>query len=392
MGTKKNFKFIILDESHSIKDHKSGRTKAIVPLLKESTYLVLLSGTPALSRPIELFSQLQALDPALFRFPSEYGNRYCDGKMVKIGTREVPNYQGSSHMDELALILKERCMIRRLKSDVLEQLPSKQRCLVVLDPAGVDTSSKVMKDKRKENEKDQLKGMERRAFILEWFNDTATAKLKAVQDYIKDLVTTKEQKFLVFAHHQVILKGIIESLQKLNVGFIVIDGSVPSSERKTRVDSFQTNDKIKVAVLSIMAANAGITLTAAQLVVFAELFWNPGILTQAEDRAHRIGQTDSVIVQYLVAKETADDVLWPMIQQKLDVLNKAGLSKDNFEESEAAVMEDTRQHKIDAFFQAELKEEDVDQMLGDLTDEDFIFNQEVQEASADPPAAKRMKS
>lgn len=70
-------------------------------------------------------------------------------------------------------------------------------------------------------------------------------------------------------------------------------------------------------------------------MVFAELFWNPGILTQAEDRAHRIGQSDSVDVKYLVAKGTADDALWPLLQKKLDVLNKAGLSKDNFMDSES---------------------------------------------------------
>ena len=58
-------------------------------------------------------------------------------------------------------------------------------------------------------------------------------------------------------------------------------------------------------------------------MVFAELFWNPGVLTQAEDRAHRIGQSDSVDVKYLVAKGTADDVLWPMLQRKLDILNQA---------------------------------------------------------------------
>ena len=84
--------------------------------------------------------------------------------------------------------------------------------------------------------------------------------------------------------------------------------------RKHLCDAFQCDDNVRVALLSITAANAGLTLTAAQLVVFAELFWNPGILTQAEDRAHRIGQTDSVTVRYLVAKCTADDELWPMIQ------------------------------------------------------------------------------
>ncbi len=84
--------------------------------------------------------------------------------------------------------------------------------------------------------------------------------------------------------------------------YIRIDGSTDSESRKKYVDEFQTNDNVRVAVLSITAANAGLTLTAAQLVIFAELFWTPGVLLQAEDRAHRIGQTDSVLVQYLVAK------------------------------------------------------------------------------------------
>eukprot|EP00092_Neocalanus_flemingeri_P016312 GFUD01017657.1.p1 GENE.GFUD01017657.1~~GFUD01017657.1.p1 ORF type:complete len:811 (-),score=228.30 GFUD01017657.1:63-2438(-) len=379
---KKNFQFVIVDESHLIKDSRSTRAKAAEPLLKGSKYLVLLSGTPALSRPIELFSQLQVLDPRLFRWISDYGNRYCDGKMKRIGAgQEIPDYSGSSNMHELSLILHERCMVRRLKTEVLQQLPSKQRCMVVLDPAGVDTASKVMKEKKKENEKDELRGVERRGFILGWYNDTATAKLKAVKDYIKDLINTRDKKFLVFCHHQVMLKGVAETLEKLNVGFILIDGTVSSEKRKARVDQFQTDDKTKVALLSITAANAGITLTAAQLVVFAELFWNPGILTQAEDRAHRIGQTDSVVIQYLVARETADDVLWPLIQKKLEVLNKAGLSKDNFEDSEAKIMEDTQQHRIEDFFnkvdtEKVDTEKDLEMLWGDLTDEDFVFSQE----------------
>ena len=131
--------------------------------------------------------------------------------------------------------------------------------------------------------------------------------------------------------------------------------------RKHLCDAFQCDDNVRVALLSITAANAGLTLTAAQLVVFAELFWNPGILTQAEDRAHRIGQTDSVTVRYLVAKCTADDELWPMIQRKLEVLNKAGLSKDNFMDSEnhSTCQQNTDSNKITDYFSVSLTEDDI---------------------------------
>jgi len=79
--------------------------------------------------------------------------------------------------------------------------------------------------------------------------------------------------------------------------------------------------------LSITAANAGITLTAAQLVVFAELHWNPSILSQAEARAHRIGQENPVVIQYLLAPGTADDSIWPLLQEKQNILGEMGLSK-----------------------------------------------------------------
>merc|ERR1712059_90088 len=210
-------------------------------------------------------------------------------------------------------------------------------------------------------------GMEKRGLILQFFNETAKAKLKAVQEYVKDLMSS-EKKALVFCHHLTMLDGIGSTLDKLKVGYIRIDGSVGSEKRKLLVDQFQTSDKTQVALLSITAAN---------LVVFAELFWNPGVLTQAEDRAHRIGQTDSVVIQYLVARGTADDFIWPMIQGKLDVLNKAGLSKDNFEESEAKVMEDTTQSKIEDFYKASVKGCDdgdlSDIIWGELNEDDFDF-------------------
>jgi SWI/SNF-related matrix-associated actin-dependent regulator 1 of chromatin subfamily A len=76
------------------------------------------------------------------------------------------------------------------------------------------------------------------------------------------------------------------------------------------VKQFQTDDTCRIAVLSITAAGTGLTFTAANCVIFAELYWNPGHLRQAEDRAHRIGQKSSVTVQYLIGAGTIDEIIW----------------------------------------------------------------------------------
>ena len=124
----------ILDESHMIKSGKSARTVAVNAVLKETKRLILLSGTPCLSRPIELFSQINLIDTRFFKNAWEFGMRYCDGKQKTIGTKIVHDFSGSSNMEELNILMKERFMIRRLKSDVLTQLPKKQRQMIILDP------------------------------------------------------------------------------------------------------------------------------------------------------------------------------------------------------------------------------------------------------------------
>lgn len=165
--------------------------------------------------------------------------------------------------------------------------------------------------------------------------------------YILQVLET-EQKFLVFAHHQKMMDAIEQVLRNKNKKFIRIDGHTTSDQRKFFVDKFQHDDSYVCAVLSITAANAGITLTAANLVLFAELHWNPSvsslltfsneilefclqILSQAESRAHRIGQEQQVVVKYLLAPGTADDSIWPLLQNKQKILGEAGLSKDNFD-------------------------------------------------------------
>ncbi|XP_055948896.1 SWI/SNF-related matrix-associated actin-dependent regulator of chromatin subfamily A-like protein 1 [Argiope bruennichi] len=342
---KRKFKSVIFDESHSLKNPKSARTKAAQEVIKNVKRIIMLSGTPALSRPIELYTQLSALRPREFFSYMEYGMRYCNGKQTPWGW----DFNGSSNMGELQILLEETVMIRRLKSDVLQQLPSKFRQMILLDPSRISTKSKVLMAMSRKLQQESLKGMERRGVLLEYFHETGEVKLKAVCEYILDLLES-DKKFICFAHHQNVINGICKVIEEKRIDYIRIDGSVSSEQRLKLCEKFQLNDSCKVAVLSITSANCGITLTAANLVVFAELFWNPGILTQAEDRAHRIGQQDNVVVQYLVAKGTADDEIWPLVQRKLDVLNKAGLSKDNFKSADTVLREQIDQPKLEDFW------------------------------------------
>eukprot|EP00731_Ephydatia_muelleri_P007759 Em0004g97a len=264
----KQFKAVIADECHFLKSTKTVRTKAALPILKAATRSVLLSGTPALSRPIELYTQISAVCKYLKMSFFEFGQRYCNGVKNRFGW----DFSGASNMHELQLFLEDCVMIRRLKSEVMEQLPSKRRQMVLLDLG----------------------------------QDRKTAEWKEMKEELNKAAEQKGYKF------------------------VRIDGRTPSDVRQQYCDQFQHDEECQVAVLSITAANSGITLTAASTVVFAELFWNPGILVQAEDRVHRIGQKDAVNIHYLVASETADDFIWPLVQSKLEILSRAGLAKSDF--------------------------------------------------------------
>uniref|UniRef100_A0A8D8YLQ4 SWI/SNF-related matrix-associated actin-dependent regulator of chromatin subfamily A-like protein 1 n=1 Tax=Cacopsylla melanoneura TaxID=428564 RepID=A0A8D8YLQ4_9HEMI len=340
------FNIVIADESHFLKSTKANRTRVGVDLIKSARRCILLSGTPALSRPIELYSQINAIDPKFFPNMTDFGIRYCGGVKNHFGW----DFSGSTNMEELKLVMEEKFMIRRLKSEVLTQLPAKIRQVISIEHA-MDTSDKKMKALIKKLDSEKVVGMERRGALLAYYHETGITKINAINDYITSLLE-QNKKFLVFAHHQVVLDAVSKLLEDKKTFYIRIDGSVGSEERKSVVDQFQYEEKFRVAVLSITAANSGITLTAANLVVFAELFWNPGILTQAEDRAHRIGQQDSVLIQYLVAKNTADDYLWPLVMTKLDVLNRAGLSKDNFSAADTTAhnFKDPSQKSIANYF------------------------------------------
>ncbi|CAA3017954.1 SWI SNF-related matrix-associated actin-dependent regulator of chromatin subfamily A 1 isoform X1 [Olea europaea subsp. europaea] len=319
------FKVVIADESHFLKNAQAKRTNASLPILQKAQFVMLLSGTPALSRPIELFKQLEALYPDVYKNVHEYGNRYCKGGVFGI-------YQGASNHEELHNLMKATVMIRRLKKDVLSELPVKRRQQVFLDLGEKEMRQinalfrelQVIKGKIKSSqskgEAESLKFTEKN-LINKIYTDSAEAKIPAVMDYLGTVIEAG-CKFLIFAHHQPMIDSIHQFLLKKKVGCIRIDGSTPAASRQALVTDFQEKDSIKAAVLSIKAGGVGLTLTAASTVIFAELSWTPGDMIQAEDRAHRIGQVSSVNIYYLLANDTVDDIIWDVIQSKLENLGQ----------------------------------------------------------------------
>ncbi|XP_044293939.1 DNA annealing helicase and endonuclease ZRANB3 isoform X2 [Varanus komodoensis] len=322
---KQKFQVVIVDESHYMKSRNAARSKILLPIVQNAVRAILLTGTPALGRPEELFMQLEALCPRKFGTWSEFSKKYCDARVRFFGKRRQWDCRGASNLDELHQLLSN-VMIRRMKNQVLTQLPPKIRQRIPFDlpqtvakelNASLEEWEKLMRGSKlgsADSDFSQVMGL-----ITRMFKQTATAKAGAVKDYIKMLLQNDKLKFLVFAHHLSMLQACSEAVIESKARYIRIDGSVPSAERINLVNQFQKDPETRVAILSIQAAGQGLTFTAATHVVFAELYWDPGHIKQAEDRVHRIGQCNSVNIHYLIANGTLDPLMWAILNRKARV-------------------------------------------------------------------------
>ncbi|XP_059708548.1 DNA annealing helicase and endonuclease ZRANB3 isoform X2 [Haemorhous mexicanus] len=321
---RQKFKVVVIDESHYMKSRNATRSKILLPIVQKALRAVLLTGTPALGRPEELFMQIEALFPRRFGTWNEYAKKYCDARVRFFGKRRQWDCRGASNLEELHQLLSE-IMIRRLKNDVLTQLPPKVRQRIPFDLPQAAAKNlnatfaeweKLMRSLRSDATESHFS--EVMSLITRMYKETAIAKAGAVKDYIKMMLDNDKLKFLVFAHHLSMLQACTEAVIESKARYIRIDGSVPSAERIHLVNQFQKDPETRVAILSIQAAGQGLTFTAATHVVFAELYWDPGHIKQAEDRAHRIGQCSSVNIHFLIAKGTMDTLMWAMLNRKFE--------------------------------------------------------------------------
>lgn len=325
----------ILDEAHYIKNNKARRSQFCRMIRADNK--IALTGTPILNRPIELWNVLHWLDPLRWPVSSymPYAIRYCGAfqRRIKVrGTyRKVWVMDGASNLDELREHLRP-LMIRRLKADVLKDLPPKRRQIIELPTTGLSPDLReqlricTMSVQGLEHAyRDNVQKLES-ALQVAWMNmaevrhEAGLVKASKALELIQDAIEASG-KVVVFAHHRDVIAQLTEALVDYRPA--VITGDTPHPARQTAVDAFQTDPGVRVFIGQIQAAGVGITLTAASHVIFVELDWTPGVVSQAEDRCHRIGQKDSVLVQHLVLEGSLDAHMAKALVRKQSTIERA---------------------------------------------------------------------
>ena len=311
---------VIIDEAQLIKNQETKRTKAVKKLAQEVPHFIALSGTPIDNRPVEFYNVISFIEPGLFPSFFKYAQKYCDAVMTRFGW----DFTGASNMEELHKLLTETIMIRRLKKDVLKDLPPKIRSIV---PMELENSKEYAVaeddfinwlrgiDVKKAERAEKAEALSRIEGLKQL---TIAGKIRQCCNWIENFIESGE-KLVVFTTH----KNTIDTLMTVFSDVAVkLDGSTNMADRQTAVERFQTDPSIKLFIGNIKAAGVGITLTAASNACVLELPWTSVECDQAEDRIHRIGQdAESITIWYLLADNTIDTEIASLLDGKRQVLS-----------------------------------------------------------------------
>jgi SWI/SNF-related matrix-associated actin-dependent regulator 1 of chromatin subfamily A len=313
---------LVFDEAHYLKNHTSARSKLARQLTvtaaaaKPSLAVQLLTGTPLTSRPRDLFVLLQLAAHPLGRSFLAFAKRYCAAEKGEYGWKTG----GASNIEELTVQL-HGVMLRRSKDEVLALPPKLRTWLPVAVPAGTGARAvkKVFellagKDSRPAQSRDVA--LRRRgkllAFLVEARQALAFAKVTSTLDLVRGAIDQGE-KVIVFSCFD---DPIRKLAKELGPTAVVVTGKTPGAMRQPLVDRFQSDADVRIFIANIIAGGTGLNLTAATQVIFNDLDWVPTNHWQAEDRAYRIGQTRTVNVTYVVARDTIDDFVQAVLETK----------------------------------------------------------------------------
>ena len=324
--TQGNFDLIILDEAHYVSNGQAARTKLVNSFAKNCERVWLLTGTPMTNRPMNYFNLLSLIESPVSQNWMAYAIRYCQGYQFMAGKRKIWNVSGASNLEELR-DRTSRQVLRRLKTEVLD-LPEK-----IITPIYLRLKSKLYEGLMGEYYDWYNKNPDESTSLTVQFSKLMKVRQVIAEEKIKDTIELAEnileqdKKVIIFTNFTDTLNQIAEHFGKIAVK---LDGSTSKPQRQYAVDQFQDNEKIKVFVGNVKAAGVGITLTAAEAVIINDLSFVPGDLAQAEDRAYRYGQKNSVSVYYPIFDNSIEGIIYDMVNNKKQNINT--VMGDNIEE------------------------------------------------------------
>ena len=348
-----NFNTMIIDEAQNIKNNHAGITKVVKSIKAETKFA--LTGTPLENSILELWSIFDFIMPGylanLTKFQSKYKIKDFDEDseiLIKGLSKQINPF-----------------ILRRKKSDVVKELPEKLINDIYIDLKDEQKKLYVAELNRVKEEMDKIikeEGMNKARFLIlqlltklrqicidpsivyDNYTDGSN-KIEQLENIVSEY-TKNNHKVLIFSSFKTALNIVKEKLNNAKIKTYMIDGSVPAKTRIEMVDNFNENDDIKVFLIMLKSGGTGLNLASADVVIHLDLWWNPQAENQATDRAHRIGQTNTVEVIHLITKGTIEEKI-------LELQNKKRILSDKLIDGEIR----------DKNIISELTKEDIEKLL-----------------------------
>jgi len=316
---------VIIDEAHRVKNRHAKVTLAARRITARARNVYLLTGTPILNHPYDLWSLLNLIDPHTFssfwKFVTKYCHLYDNGWGDEIGGVKEEELE---HLKEVVKAVS----IRRTKGQVLTDLPAKtvQKAYIQLE----GKHAKIYQEMRDEMYT-QLSSMQvvsasvviaqiirlKQIVIDPHLMGPKPLPLNGPKvDYLLDLLAGTGGKVVVFSQFAQALKRLAPVLKAAGYELAMVIGDIVGEKRDQEVARFQEDPTCRVLLASIQAGGQGLTLTAASTAVFLDKAWTPAMNVQAQDRLHRIGQTEPVTIVEILAEDTIEEKIEELLQQK----------------------------------------------------------------------------
>lgn len=314
------WKSVICDESQYLKNPKAVRSKSVKMICKKVEYVFFLSGTTIMNRPSELISPLSILG----KFNMLFGNwrnfvyRYCDATQSRYGL----DISGATNVTELNNILKTNSYVRIEKRDVLKELPEIEETIYEVELDNEKEYRKAendligyLKNTYGKEKAEKAENAEHLVLINTLRQLSVKGKLTSIVELINLYLESCDRKLLIFGVYKESLKALSE-IYKCKI----ITGEVSSKERQKIIDNFQ-NNKSRVLIGNIQSLGVGVDglQNVCSDMIFIELPYRFTDISQAVSRLERDGQKNSISVQYVLAKNTIDELIWEVLSEKRKV-------------------------------------------------------------------------